>query len=68
MFTSLKTLKESFLLYQTRIVAPKAPTPLASVGVATPAKIEPKTSTISPMGGSTVLSTSRKTFGDTFSR
>ena len=35
--------------------APVAPTPAASVGVAAPTKIEPKTRTINPSGGSTAL-------------
>ena len=33
------------------IIEPKAPTPAASVGVAYPAKIEPKTKTINAIGG-----------------
>ena len=41
------------------IIDPKAPTPAASVGVAYPAKIEPKTKTINAIGGIKDLKTRR---------
>ena len=49
--TSFKTEKDNLLLKIAKIIEPKAPTPAASVGVANPANIEPKTNNIRPMGG-----------------
>ena len=43
------------------MVAPRAPTPLASVGVAIPAKIDPNTAIMSASVGSIALNTSINT-------
>ena len=48
--TSRITFQLSFLLTAARMVAPSAPTPLASVGVVIPAKMEPNTAIISRAG------------------
>src|SRR5690606_40111230 len=49
--TSFKMGRVRFPLKAARRNAPKAPTPPASVGVATPIKIDPSTSTIKKTGG-----------------
>ena len=49
--TSLKTLKESCFLKKANKIAPKAPTPADSVGVAKPPRIDPNTETIRMSGG-----------------
>jgi hypothetical protein len=57
--TSLRTAHVSRRLAIARSVAPKAPSPEASVGVAMPKKIEPSTARISAKGGSTASSVFR---------
>ena len=47
----------SCLLSNASVRAPMPPTPAASVGVASPARIEPSTAKISNKGGSSALST-----------
>ena len=49
--TSFKILKFSLLLKTAKIIDPNAPTPAASVGVAIPANIDPKTKIIRAIGG-----------------
>ena len=53
--TSFIAFMLSRLLNHASRIAPKAPTPAASVGVAQPAKIEPSTSTIRKVGGRKLL-------------
>ena len=49
--TSFKTLKFNRLFKTASKIEPKAPTPAASVGVAKPANIEPRTKKIKKIGG-----------------
>ena len=55
--TSRRTDRRRRPFAQARMVAPAAPTPEASVGVAKPKKIDPSTATINPAGGSTAHNT-----------
>ena len=57
--TSWKPLNESRRLVMASKVAPRAPTPEASVGVAIPKKILPSTATINNVGGTVDLKTFR---------
>ncbi len=52
---ALSALKLSLPLNQASTMAPTAPTPAASVGVAQPPKIDPSTSTIRKVGGTKLL-------------
>ena len=55
--TSVKFLRVSCLRVAARNIAPMAPTLAASVGVATPIRIDPSTKTIKNSGGKTTLKT-----------
>ena len=55
--TSFNTLKLSCFFINDSKIAPIAPTPADSVGVANPPKIDPKTATIKIKGGKRALNT-----------
>ena len=55
--TSLKTFIDSCFLKNAKKIAPRAPTPADSVGVANPARIDPKTEIIRIKGGNSALNT-----------
>jgi len=57
LITLFKSFKESLPLIRAKIDAPSAPTPDASVGVAIPIKILPKTAIINKAGGIIDLNT-----------
>jgi len=65
LITLLKSLKESLPLIKAKIDAPKAPTPDASVGVAIPIKILPRTARINNAGGIIDLNTLKIIFNVT---
>ena len=56
---SLRLLTLSSFFKKASMIAPRAPTPAASVGVATPAKMEPRTAKIRKSGGNTLAKKSR---------
>ena len=64
---SVKFFLFNFPLESASKIAPNAPTPAASVGVAIPASIEPRTATIKRRGGAKLVSTSFKVLWSDFS-